>query len=68
MLAQTVLMDDTREDILAHTTFAGDKDGKIGGSYLDGLVESHEELGVIANDVVSLFESLDVHLFLVFLV
>ena len=54
MLASAVLVDDAREDILAHAALAGDEDGEVGGCHLDGLVEGHEELGVVADDIVAL--------------
>ena len=61
MLAQAVLVDDARKDILAHTAFAGDENGQVGRSHLDGLIEGQVEARVIAYDVVSLFNLLDIH-------
>ena len=61
MFAGAVLVDDARKDVLAHAALAGDEDGEVGGGHLDGLVEGHEELGVVADDIVSLFYSLNIH-------
>ena len=55
MLACAVLVNDTREDILTHAALAGDEDGEVGRRHLDGLVEGHEELRIVANDIVALF-------------
>jgi hypothetical protein len=67
MLARAVLVDDAREDILAHTTLTGDEDGEVGGGHLEGLVEGHQQLGVVADDIIALFESLNVHGFFQYL-
>jgi hypothetical protein len=44
---------DTGEDILADPALSVDEDAEVGGGHLDGLVEGHQQLGVIANDTVS---------------
>ena len=61
MLAQAVLVDDAREDVLAYTALSGNENREVGRSHLDGLVQGQLQPRIVAYDVVTQFDILDVH-------
>ena len=61
MFAEAVFVDDAREDVFAHAAFAGDEDAEVGWGNLNGFVDGHEKLRIVADDAVALFYCLNVH-------
>ena len=62
MFSRAVLVDDLRNDLLAHAALARDQHGQVRGGNLTGDFESPVELGVVSDDAEALLDLIQIHI------
>ena len=62
MLAGAVLVDDLRDDLLAHAALARDQHGQVGGGDLAGDLEGPVQFGIVADDAEALLDLIQIHI------
>ena len=60
VLAAAIVVNHAGKDLLTHTTLTSNKDAEVGRRHLDGFVDGHQQLRVVAYYIVSIFYCLDV--------